>query len=85
MGKEVKLSHIGDTLESYDYPIAREEAIEQGSSTTILLADGRQNLGEVIASSEMERFASPEELSTEVMSHLPIEAVGEPNQSEGDA
>lgn len=51
---------------------------------TLLLADGETNLGDVIARSNSDSFASMDELQSEIYATLPREAVGEPYQSEGE-
>jgi hypothetical protein len=51
---------------------------------TLLLADGTENLGDLIAGSDGETFESPDDLNNEVMNLLPRHAVGEPYQSEGE-
>ena len=84
MDREVKLSHLDDVLEEFDYPIEREAAVSAGEDVTLLLADGTENLGDVVSRSGTEEFESAEELSTEIMGLLPRRAVGEPYQSEGE-
>ncbi|MDX1746840.1 MAG: hypothetical protein R3324_12945 [Halobacteriales archaeon] len=85
MSREVKLSHLDRVLSEFDYPLAREEAIETGADVTLVLADGETNLGETIRHSHDGHFSSPDELLAEVMSLLPRHAVGEPFQSDGDS
>jgi hypothetical protein len=51
---------------------------------TLRLADGEENLGDVLTGSNAKRFDSADELESELMSLLPRNAVGEPSQSEGE-
>ena len=84
MNREVTLSHLGDVLEAFDYPVSHETVVSEGQDVTLLLADGTETLGGVIEDSDDERFESTDELSNEVMNLLPRHAVGEPYQSEGE-
>jgi len=81
----IKLNRVANVLDRVDYPIEREAAAEQFDDVTLLLADGEANLGDLIADSDRGQFDSVDDLSTELNNVLPIEAVGEPGQSEGDA
>lgn len=85
MTREVKLRRIHTVLDDMAYPTDREAVAEQCRDVTLLLADGTENLGDIIDASSAESFESVEEVATEVMSLLPQHAVGEPYQSEGDA
>lgn len=84
MTREVLLSELRDELDAFDYPVAHETVVREGQDVTLLLADGTEPLGDVIATSAAEEFESVDELSTEVMNLLPRHAVGEPYQSEGE-
>jgi len=81
----IKLNRVANVLDRVDYPIEREAAAEQFDDVTLLLVDGEANLGDLIADSDRGQFDSVDDLSTELNNVLPIEAVGEPGQSEGDA
>lgn len=81
----VKLSRIDRTLATVDYPVDRRTAAEVLSEWTVLLADGETNLGDVVVDCPSERFDSADDLASEARMMMPIEAVGEPGQSEGDA
>lgn len=85
MSTEVKLSHIADSLEELQYPAERPNAAEEFSNVTLLLADGEENLGNLVSKIDIETFESAAHLETELHNVLPREAVGEPYQSEGDA
>lgn len=84
MGEEIKLERLYTFLADADYPCTVETAAERFDDVTLLLADGTANLGAIVAESDSERFESPDELATEVMTLLPRRAVGEPYQSEGE-
>lgn len=84
MTQTVKLSRVQATLAELSYPLAREEAAADLTNVTLLLADGEQNLGEVVAETGSETFESAADLEADVYAHLPVEAVGEPGQSEGE-
>ena len=82
--REIKLNELDAALAELDYPIDRAAAVDACEGVTLLLADGTEQLADVIADSGAERFDSAEDLASEVMSTLPQHAVGEPYQSEGD-
>lgn len=52
---------------------------------TLLLADGETKVENVVLEMQDDEFGSPTELEEGLYANLPIEAVGEPGQSEGDA
>ncbi|QZP38571.1 hypothetical protein [Halobaculum magnesiiphilum] len=81
----VKLSRVESLFEELEYPISRAEAAGEFGDTTVLFADGEGNLGRYISECPSEQFRSEEDLYEELQLALPIEAVGEPGQSEGDA
>ena len=82
---EVKLSRVESLFEELDYPVSRAEAADAYDDTTVAFADGEGNLGRYISECPSEQFHSAEDLYTDLQTALPIEAVGEPGQSEGDA
>ncbi|MFC7068930.1 hypothetical protein [Halobaculum lipolyticum] len=82
---EVKLSRVETLFEELEYPVSRAEAADAFDETTVLFADGDGNLGRYIAECPSEQFRSAEDLYTDLQQALPVEAVGEPGQSEGDA
>ena len=65
-------------------PIPTEEARESLSDVTLLYADGDEPLADVVERSNVDAFEDPEDLETEIFNNLPVEAVGEPGQSEGE-
>lgn len=85
MAREIKMSHLRDTLDELEYPVAREDAARHFEGDTLLLADGEADLGDLIAKTSSNRYDRSEDLESDLHSTLPREAVGEPYQSEGDA
>ncbi len=85
MPRAVKLSRLSELLADLEYPATAAEAAAAVNGVTLLLADGKTDLGAAIGSCASERSADADELETELYAFLPIEAVGEPGQSEGDA
>ena len=84
MGRDVKLNELEAVLDDLDYPLSREDAARECDDVTLVLADGEESLGDLVAGSGDETFESRDDLETEVMNLLPQHAVGEPYQSEGD-
>ncbi|QSW98274.1 DUF5789 family protein [Haloterrigena alkaliphila] len=84
MGRDVHLNDIEPVLEELDYPIARDAAAERYDDVTLILAEGEQNLGDLVAESGGDEFSSVDDLESEVFNLLPRRAVGEPYQSEGE-
>lgn len=84
MTEEVKLSHLRDRLDSLEYPLTQKEVQEAVSGVTLLYADGEESLEAVISRSNENRFEGVEDLEAEIYANLPVEAVGEPGQSEGE-
>lgn len=84
MNRDVKLNELEAVLGELEYPVDRDEAAEAFSDVTLLLADGTENLGQLVAESSDDRFESPDDLDEEVRNLLPRHAVGEPYQSEGE-
>ncbi|MCU4741880.1 hypothetical protein OB955_20975 [Halobacteria archaeon AArc-m2/3/4] len=81
---EVLLTHVESVLEELSYPIARDDASDELEGTTLLLANGEVDLGDLIEKSDSESFESENDLESELNNVLPREAVGEPYQSEGE-
>ncbi|QLG62158.1 DUF5789 family protein [Halorarum salinum] len=81
----VRLSRVESRLDDLQYPISREDAAEHFADTTLTYADGEENLGDRILDCRSESFADLDELVSDLYNILPVEALGEPGQSEGDA
>ena len=82
--REVHLNELRTVIDPLDYPISREDAREELSGVTLLYADGEESLETVVARSNADTFEGPEDLESEIYNNLPVEAVGEPGQSEGE-
>lgn len=84
MDREVKLSRVQTVLGELSYPITRNEAAAELEDVTLQYADGEDDLGELVSETASDSFASMDELESELNNVLPVEAVGEPGQSEGE-
>jgi hypothetical protein len=84
MTREVMLNRLRTVLDPLDYPIPKNEAREVLTDVTLLYADGDEPLADVVGRANVEAFEDPEDLETEIYNNLPVEAVGEPGQSEGE-
>lgn len=84
MATEVMLNELRSVIEPLEYPISKEDARREVSDVTLLYADGEEALAAVVARSHADTFEDVEDLEVEVFSNLPVEAVGEPGQSEGE-
>jgi len=85
MSERVKLSRVESEFERLDYPVTRDDAAAEFVDVTVTFADGEANLGELVSEVGSDAFHGPDELYAELQNVLPVEAVGEPGQSEGDA
>lgn len=85
MTDTVKIARVKPVLEEIEYPVKRDAAAKAFDDITLMLADGEANLGSLIGKARRETFNSADDLSTELNNVMPIEAVGEPGQSDGDA
>lgn len=84
MATEIKLSRIEGEFEDRTYPASRSDLAETYAGTTLLFADGEADLGALIEEVDQERFESASDLFDALQNVLPVEAVGEPGQSEGE-
>jgi len=85
MSERVKLSRVESEFERLDYPVTRDDAAAEFVDVTVSFADGEANLGELVSEVGSDAFHGPDELYAELQNVLPVEAVGEPGQSDGDA
>jgi hypothetical protein len=85
MTEHVKLSRVESAFERLDYPVTRDDAAAAFADVTVDYADGESNLGELVSELGSDAFHGPDELFSELQNVLPVEAVGEPGQSDGDA
>jgi len=84
MAQRVKYSRVGTVLGELTYPIPRDNAAIELDETMLVLAEGEENLGGLIAQTDQAEYESAHDLETEINNVLPREAVGEPYQSEGE-
>jgi hypothetical protein len=85
MSERVKLSRVESAFERLDYPVTRDDAAAEFADVIVTFADGEANLGELVSEVGSDAFHGPDELHAELQNVLPVEAVGEPGQSDGDA
>ena len=85
MTDRIKINRVKDVLKRTEYPQDKLDAAAEFDDVTLIFADGEANLGELISEADRETFRSADDLSTELNNVMPIEAVGEPGQSDGDA
>ncbi|MFB6108088.1 MAG: hypothetical protein ABEJ82_04495 [Haloplanus sp.] len=85
MGETVKLSRVETYFDQLEYPVTRDDAAAAFADVTVTFADGEENLGRLVSELGSDAFHGSDELVAELNNVLPVEAVGEPGQSEGDA
>lgn len=85
MTEQIKLSRVEPRLEELSYPVTRDDAAMELSEVTVLLADGEENLGALVSEVGSDSFSSATDLMDELQNVMPIEAIGEPGQSDGDS
>jgi hypothetical protein len=85
MGREIEFDNIATVLTEIEYPLAQTAAAAALADVTLVLADGKADLGTLIAATSNETFGSASDIEAALHNVLPRRAVGEPYQSEGDA
>ncbi|KAB1196391.1 MULTISPECIES: hypothetical protein [Haloferax] len=85
MQDSIKLSRVEPILQDISYPTTRRDAADAFDGVTLLFADGNADLGDVIRTCFTDEFVDSRDLFYELNNALPIEALGEPGQSDGDA
>jgi hypothetical protein len=85
MSERVKLSRVESAFERLEYPVTRDDAAAAFAGVTLAYADGEANLGELVSEMGSDAFHAPDDLHADLQNVLPVEAVGEPGQSDGDA
>lgn len=73
MTREVALEDVSDVLEELDYPILRADAATRLEGVTVTLADGEEDLGEIVWMVGRDEFESAAALREEIHSYLPVE------------
>ncbi len=82
--EDVKLNELHAAIGDLEYPLSNADAQAAVSDVQLQYADGEEPLSDVISRTTAERFEDPMDLEAEIYNNLPIEAVGEPGQSEGE-
>lgn len=85
MERKVTLNRCRREFESLAYPLTRAEARAGLADLTLVYADGEEPFVEAVGRTPSRRFDSAHDLELELFMTLPVRAVGEPGQSEGDA
>ena len=85
MVREIEFRNISTLLNDIEYPIAQSAAAEDFSDVTLVLADGKADLGKLISETTNQTFESATDIETALHNVLPRRAVGDPYQSDGDA
>jgi hypothetical protein len=85
--ERVKLSRVESYFEGVDlaYPASRAAAARACPGTSLLMADGEVDLGALVVGIRADTVVDAHDLYVELRNTLPIGAVGDPMQSEGDA
>lgn len=84
MVRQVPLNEFDELLAELSYPVDRATVRETYDDVVLQYADGEERLVDVLDRTASESFTSPDDCSMELFSELPVEAVGEPGQSEGE-
>lgn len=85
MDGHLTLDRCRDLLESLTYPLSRAEVCDELADVTLQYADGHESFATAVGRTPSDRYESADDLELELFMSLPIDAVGEPGQSEGDA
>jgi len=85
MAQQITLDRCRELLESLTYPLSRAEACEELGDVTLQYADGEEPFAAAVGRTPSDHYESADDLEMELFMSLPIDAVGEPGQSEGDA
>jgi hypothetical protein len=81
----IKLARVEERFADLDYPVTRADAAAAFADVRVTFAEGDANLGRLISDVGSDVFDGPDELAAELQNVVPIGAVGEPGQSDGDA
>ena len=81
----IALNQVESYVADLPYPVARNDAAAAYDDVTVVFAEGEGNLGSLIDDCYCDTFYGADDLFAELNNALPIGAVGEPGQSDGDA
>ena len=84
MPTEVKLNELDEAVDGLRFPVERETVATELGDVVLVYADGEEQLADVLDRVQSQSFADQDELENEIYNALPVEAVGEPGQSEGE-
>jgi len=84
MTREVKLNELDVAFGGLQFPVDRETVADELDDVVLRYADGEEPLSDVLARVETQSFGDRDELENEIFNTLPVEAVGEPGQSESE-
>ncbi|MFC6863935.1 hypothetical protein ACFQGE_10745 [Halomicroarcula sp. GCM10025817] len=84
MTREIKLNELDALVETASFPLSKAAAREQFADVRIRYADGEESMGELLDRVPDEAFESVEDVRTSIFNVVPVAAVGEPGQSEGE-
>ena len=84
MSRRVKLNHLHSLLTTCSYPMSRDDLSTEFDDVTLVYADGDESFSAVLDRVSQATYESPADLEADVFANLPVEAVGEPGQAEGE-
>jgi hypothetical protein len=82
--REVKLNRLDSELDTLTYPATRADVEAELGDVKLRYADGEEELLDVLERIEADVFTGSDDLRADLLNVLPVEAVGEPGQSEGE-
>ena len=84
MPTEVKLNELDEAFEGLRFPVERETVASELGDVVLVYADGEERLTDVLERVDEQSFDTRDDLESGIYNALPVEAVGEPGQSEGE-
>ncbi|MFB6303172.1 MAG: hypothetical protein ABEH78_09975 [Haloferacaceae archaeon] len=82
--ERIKLARAEERFADLEYPVTRADAAAAFAEVEVTFADGEANLGHLVSEVGSDVFNGPDELYAELQNVVPVEAVGDPGQSEGE-
>lgn len=84
MSRRIKLNDLHSLLTTCTYPISTTDLASEFEDVTLVYADGDEPFDAVLDRVSQSIYHSPGDLEADVFANLPVEAVGEPGQAEGE-
>jgi hypothetical protein len=84
MTREIKLNELDALVETASFPLSKAAAREQFDDVQLVYADGEEPLADLLDRVPDEAFESIEDMRSSILNVVPVAAVGEPGQSEGE-